>query len=313
MIIVKGHETEQAKSKLKGAIVAIGNFDGVHLGHQALLHMADRLAKARRSQIAVYTFDPHPTRFLKPGALLKLLTTEQQKLRLLKSFGVEVVCLEPFNAKFARMTPEAFAQVLLSLKIQAVVVGNNFTFGHMGVGNPALLKKLLEPQGVIVEVVSDVVIDGAVCSSSQIRNALTQGDVQKAAKMLGRYYSVDGTVVTGAGRGSSIGIPTANLKPDNELVPGNGVYSTLCRVRSGELYRAVTNIGVRPTFGDAVEPQIETHILDFSDHLYGECIELYFLQKIREEKKFASVNELVQQIYRDIAAVRDSSVTFYGA
>ena len=298
--VFEGHL--EASDQLRGSFVAIGNFDGLHLGHQALIQKTIEKAKEKGALSAVYTFSPHP----KQAALLM---TREQKIKGLEKLGVQAVVIEPFTEQFAKISPEDFLKKVLlnGLGVSGVAVGANFKFGHQAKGDLALLKAL-EAKGVEVLVVDAVKVGDEVCSSTLIRQKIFSGKVEEAAKLLGRLYLLEGIVVHGQGRGAGIGFPTANLLTKQEVLPGKGVYVT--RVSGGEIpkkFLAVTNVGSRPTFDNDGVLSIETHLLDFSGDLYGQNLEISFVKKIRDEKKFNSVDELKAQIREDVETARHSN------
>jgi len=287
--------------------VAVGNFDGVHRGHQALVAATTAEAQRRGRAAVVLTLDPHPARLLKPERAPASIMTLSQKAETLEALGVDALVVVPFTTAFAAQTPETFAAEILvrHLGASVVLVGENFRFGHDRVGTLATLEALGRELGFGVSGVPAVLHAGAPVSSSRIRTAITEGQVEEAADLLGRPYSVDGQVVAGEGRGRTIGVPTANILPYNEIKPGKGVYACRVRLREGEPadVRAVVNIGERPTF-DGVGTTIEAHLLDFRGDLYGQTLRLEFVARIRGEQRFPSAAELVAQIQRDIAGAR---------
>ena len=289
------------------AAVTVGNFDGVHLGHQALA--AEVVAEARRSQgpAIVLTFDPHPSRILSPDRAPSALMTLEQKAEVLRALGIDRLAVLPFSLALAQKTAEEFAQEVVrrALGARVVVVGANFRFGRHRAGDVALLGELGLKLGFAVRGLLPVLHQGAAVSSTRIREALARGEVENARDMLGRPFFVEGRVVHGEGRGKSLGIPTANLSPSNETLPGNGVYA--CRATAcdgGELsLPAVVNIGRKPTFGGS-ETTLEAHPLAFECDLYGRRLRVTFEARLREERRFASAEDLVAQIRNDIAEVR---------
>lgn len=292
-------------AELHGAALAVGNFDGVHLGHRSLLEHARRLARARGARAAALTFEPHPTRVLAPELAPPRITTLPRKLALLEQAGLDAVVLVPFDHAFARTTPEAFATEILAGAVGAkdVVVGPDFAFGKGRAGDGAHLRALLNGLAE-VHVLPAIGVDGHRVSSSKIRELVLTGRVAPAARLLGRPHLLDGVVVRGEGRGRTIGIPTANVAPETELVPSIGVYAV--RARGPGLDGAVAgaaNIGRKPTFGgNAVT--IEVHLFDVEVDLYGRSLEVEFVERLRGEQKFESVEALLGQIRRDLGAAR---------
>jgi len=286
-----------------GGVVAIGNFDGMHLGHQMLLQSAHDDAKKRKVKTLAYTFSPHPSKVLSGVKKPLLMMTDEQKAIAFEKFGIDIAIFENFTQEFSRIHAEEFIDRVLvkALKVGAVVVGQNFNFGFKAQGNAQLLKEKLAPLSVNVHVIEPVLVNGAMCSSTQIRNLIGEGKMSDAAERLGRPYALTGVVVSGQGRGRTIGVPSANLKAEQELVPPIGVYKTLVRVfDENQIFKSATNIGRRPTFGDNDDIHIETHILNFNGDLYGKKIEVSFVDKIRDEQKFASIDELKTQIAKDL-------------
>lgn len=296
---------EEARGRLPGCAVAIGNFDGVHLGHRALIDAAKGLVSRRGAPAVVLTFEPHPARVLSAAIAPPLVTTFSRKLQLLESAGIDATVVQPFDRDFAATTAEEFARrdLLGRLDARDVVVGFDFTFGRGRAGDAPALSRLLERQAA-VHVVPAVRAEGWTVSSSKIRELVLTGRVSAAAKLLGRPFLVDGTVVRGHGRGRTIGVPTANVSPATELVPATGVYAV--QAIAPGLARPVVgaaNIGVKPTFG-VEEPTVEVHLLDVSPELYGLPIAVAFLERLRGEERFPGVNELLAQIRIDLAQAR---------
>lgn len=289
-----------------GAVIGIGNFDGVHLGHQKLIKHVKALADEKKTQAAVYTFSPHPARVLHATKAPPLITSPQCRFKMLKSMGIEVIIEECFTPEFARLSPQEFVREIIfeNLRPACIVVGENYRFGYKAQGNIDTLKILLNPYLIDLEVIPSLEIDGAVCSSSRIRKLIAAGEVEKGAHLLGRNFCYSGLVKNGSGRGRSIAIATANLDAHNELLPGLGVYATLVE-HDKKTYMGATNIGVRPTFEGNAAPLVETHILDFNEDIYGQEIKLFFVAKIRDEQRFESVDDLVEQIRKDVVKVRE--------
>jgi riboflavin kinase/FMN adenylyltransferase len=289
------------------AVVTIGNFDGVHLGHRAILNRVCHRARELDGQAVAITFDPHPLKVLRPELHLPLLTTPAQKLELLAAAGLEAVVVLPFTPAFAALPARDFvAQYFCErLRVREVVVGHDYSFGRGREGNIDLLKEMGRDHGFTVQVVWAVEVDGAVVSSSLIRALLCLGKVAEAAHLLGRPYATVGEVVPGKGRGARLlQVPTANLRPENELLPATGIYAV--RVRRGpDTLPGVANIGTCPTF-DNSELSLEVHLLDFSGDLYGENLEVEFVARLREERRFPSFEALAAQIQADIAAARQA-------
>ncbi|MBI4247562.1 MAG: bifunctional riboflavin kinase/FAD synthetase [Candidatus Rokubacteria bacterium] len=284
--------------------VALGVFDGVHLGHQAILRAALRRARETGLEALVCTFEPHPLEILQPGRAPLPIVPLSERLALIAALGLDAAVVLDFTPEMAAMEPEAFVKdVLLDrLRARQVVVGFNHTFGRGARGDAGLLQALAARLGFQAEVVPPLVVDGVQVSSSEIRAALEQGAVDRAQRYLGRPYGMSGDVVRGAGRGRSLGFPTANVAPDRGLPIPGGVYACHARV-DGATYGAVVNVGTRPTFRETARV-VEAHLINFSGVLYGQALRLDFIARLRDEQKFPGVDALREQIARDIAAAR---------
>jgi riboflavin kinase/FMN adenylyltransferase len=297
--------------ELRSPAVAIGNFDGVHLGHQALLGEAKRIALATRGEVVALTFNPHPARFFAPALAPPMLTTLERRAELLHEAGAEVVVVEPFTAELAGMAAEVFVDQVLAKEVGAhhVVVGADFSFGKDRRGDVHLLRSLGARLGVGLSVVPQVSANGLPCSSTKIREFVLEGRVQGAHMLLGRPFEIDGRVVRGAGRGRALGVPTANLQQDGEILPKPGVYAGLARPLDGDptWFAAAISIGNNPTFADQGDPQllIEAHLLEFEGDLYDARLRLALLAHLREQRRFPSADKLAAEIQRDIARVRE--------
>lgn len=283
-------------------VITIGNFDGLHLGHRRIIESV--VASARRSggTAAVMTFEPHPLRILAPEKAPDQLQTLEQKLRSLEQLGVDVTLVVPFTKELAACPAREFAKMLgTKLGAREVHVGQNFSFGRGREGNVDLLKEVGRESGYQVEIIPPVRFRNLIVSSTLIRQLIRQGRVALAARLLGRCYSITGMVVEGRRVGATLGFPTANIAPENEIIPGFGVYVTLIHI-DGRRRQSVTNIGLRPTFNaPAAQPTVETFVLDFNQPLYGAKVELEFCFRLRDEKKFPSIEALAAQIERDAA------------
>jgi len=310
---VRGHHRIAAElgGDLRAPAVAIGNFDGVHLGHRALLDEARRVARASGGQTVALTFDPHPARFFAPSLAPPMLTPLPRRIELLQEAGADIVLVEPFTREFAAMPAEEFVEQVLGKDIGArhVVVGADFSFGRNRGGNTALLASLGSRLGMGVSVVPQVAASGLVCSSTKIREFVLEGRVEGASMLLGRPFEIDGTVVAGARRGRTLGVPTANLAETGEILPKPGVYAgRACRLDTDRAWFATAiSIGTNPTFAEKGEPElfVEAHLLDFSGDLYGALMRLAFVAHLREQRRFAKVEDLVAEIGRDIARTRE--------
>jgi riboflavin kinase/FMN adenylyltransferase len=293
-------------------VVTIGNFDGVHLGHRAILDTVVERARAHGGVPVVYTFEPHPRKVLQPDRAPKLLTTLDQKLELLAEAGVEAVIVEPFSLEFARTPADRFINENLHRRIQPVevYVGYDFHFGRDREGSMRLLTETGPMLGFAVTIIPEVTIDAGDVNSTRIRELLAAAEVTRANQMLGRSYTVRGTVAKGDQRGRTIGFPTANVDPENEVLPATGVYGGRLRFLDegapgrDEVFRAVTNVGARPTFVKEGRVLAETHLLDFSGELYGRRVEISFEHHLRPERRFDGVDALRTQIQADVAEAR---------
>jgi riboflavin kinase/FMN adenylyltransferase len=286
--------------------VAIGNFDGVHPGHQAVLMEMHGAAQATQAQATVLTFEPHPKLFFAPKAPVFRLETLATKLHRLREANVEQVVMPRFDAAFASISAEAFLDDVLktTLGAKAVVVGDNFAFGKQRRGDVAMLRAWGDANQIAITVVPPVAVAGAACSSSAIRAAIGVGDMEQARALLGRYYSFKGVVIHGDGRGKTIGFATANLAlPSRLRLPALGVYAVRAQV-GGQWYDAVANLGLRPTVSDTHQPSLEVHLFDVDMDMYGARMEVAFVQKLRDEKKFTGLDALVAQIADDCTQAR---------
>ena len=286
-------------------VVTIGNFDGLHLGHQAVLKLVKDRARSCRGTVVVLTFDPHPLRVLAPQLDLQFLSDPDEKLALLKEAGVEVVARLPFTQDFAAQTPEEFMRRVLveGLGARELNVGQNFRFGRDRQGTIQTLLEGASRLGFTVRVIAPVIINGIAVSSTQIRELIQAGALADAATLLGRPYGVKGTVIRGEGRGGEMGYPTANLLPPKaRVLPPDGVYATHLHLDS-EAFPAVTYIGVRPTFGAGVR-LIETHLLDGGRDLYAREIGVTFYERLRGDHAFDSQEGLARQIAEDVDRTR---------
>ena len=284
--------------------VALGVFDGVHLGHRAILGAAVAHARATGAPALACTFEPNPLEVLQPDRAPLPITTLDERLTLIAACGVDGTIVLTFTRELAAVEPEAFVKDVLVDRLAArqVVVGFNHRFGRAARGDAALLRELGARMGFNVDVVAPLTVDGVPVSSTAIRAALGRGDVDAAARMLGRPYTLPGTVVAGAGRGRTLGFPTANVAPGRPVLVAPGVYACTFEV-GGQARRAVVNVGVRPTFGEATLA-VEAYLLDFSGDLYGQTVRLTFVSRVREERRFPSVDALRAQIADDVETAR---------
>ncbi len=289
-------------------VVTIGNFDGVHLGHQKIIQVAIEQAKSKQGQCVGYTFRPHPLAVLQPTHPPQLISTYEEKIQILSRLGVDLMIEESFSQDFSSIEPNEFFQQFLMdrLKAESIVVGYDFVFGKQRHGDLKVLEAFCKTSGVDLLVVSAQKIDGEVVSSSKIRKYLFAGEIEAANQFLGRQFSYQGVVIHGEGRGKMIGFPTANFNLEDKLVLPFGVYATLTVIHEVE-YLSVTHIGIRPTFQKDGQPApicVETFLLDQKMDLYGTCLEVRFFSRIREERKFSQIQDLQEQIKKDIELTR---------
>ena len=291
---------------LVNPVLTIGNFDGVHRAHLALFEKVKERARAIGGSSAVMTFEPHPLRVMNPGNGPPLITPTRQKVELIGRAGIDVLFCLPFTRDFAGISAEDFVKNILVARIgvKELVVGYDYAFGRNREGNIPLLKALGEKLGFMVHLVGPIHVDQVPVSSTSIRRLIREGRLGEAKTLLGRDFEVEGTVVQGHNRGGRLlGYPTANLIPEDELLPKTGVYAVTVLVR-GRSYNGVTNVGYNPTFRDKTL-SVETHILNFSEDIVGEKIKLTFLHRLRGEKAFKSVTDLTDQISRDICDAQE--------
>lgn len=299
MKIIYGIENYTTERPL---VLGLGNFDGVHRGHQQLINGTIKRAREIHGSSGVLVFDPHPLKVLRPEKAPKLLTTTAQKARIMEDMGLDCMIITPFNLEIAAWSPERFVDEMLVaiLNVEAVFVGYNHTFGHKGRGNPEMLRQLGESRGFEVNVIAPVKVGEQVVSSSLVRSCLQSGDMQKAWLYTGRWPGLEGVVVEGDKRGRSLGFPTANLQTDPDIMlPATGVYAATARV-NGNQYEAVVNIGRAPTFLNNHPVTVEAHLLGFNGDLYNRQLALTLYKRLRGERKFAGKEELIAQINKDI-------------
>lgn len=282
-------------------VLALGNFDGLHRGHQKIIERIRRSAADRGTTALVLTFDPHPPRVVRPDKAPPLLMTMPQKLAALDKAGLHGAAVVRFTEAFSRLTPEQFVRQVLAdwLRVSEVWVGADFLFGHERAGTFSVLRSLGAQYGFRAEKIDPVRYKEFVVSSTRIRRLIAEGRVDEAGALLGHHYAIDGIVTRGAGRGRTLGFPTANLSTDNELVPPTGVYATAAELH-GTRWPAVTNIGVRPTFESSGAVVVETHVLGLAADVYDARLSLSFIQRLRDERKFADVDALREQIAADV-------------
>jgi len=303
------HQKELPNRPWRNPVLTLGNFDGVHLGHQQILERVVKRARQVDGEAVVATFYPHPARILRPDRAPLPLISLQERLATLEEAGAEGLWVIPFDEEFANREAEDFIRDCLveRIRVQGVVLGPDARFGRERRGGPDMLREFGQAHDFFVEVVPDVDVLGERISSTRIRRVVMDGKVSHAALLLGRTYRLRGEVTLGHRRGRKLGFPTANLAVEDLLLPGNGIYA--CRARVGtqpeetRSFECVASIGVRPTF-DNGPVTVEAHILDFDENIYGHVVTLEFVQKLRDERKFPSVEALVEAMYRDVADTR---------
>lgn len=291
---------EQLHSFAAPCVVALGTFDGLHRGHLDVIGTAKQEAEQTGAKLAVFTFSNHPLEWINPAHVPVALVTPAVKLQLLENLGVDVLIDIPFNQLVADLLPQQFLERLSALNYSCLVVGENFTYGQRGVGNVYTLAASAQALGFKLIVRKLVSNNGTIVSSTEIRRLITAGEVQQAAKMLGRSYSISGIVAHGNERGRLLGYPTANLElvDAHVAIPLGGVYAVRAYVDGG-VYGGMANIGKNPTFGDVEKPRLETNIFGFSGDIYGKTLTIEFVQRIRGEVKFAGIDALKAQLAQD--------------
>jgi riboflavin kinase/FMN adenylyltransferase len=306
------HASSEIPTPFENGVLTVGNFDGLHVGHRSIMQIVTSRAKECGGPSVVYTFEPHPRRVLQPDRSPRLLTTLEQKLELFESAGLDVAVIEPFTLAFARLPAENFVRDVLYRRIgpREVYVGYDFRYGRDREGSMRTLTELGPHLGFSVTIIPEVTVGGRDVNSTRIRELLSKGHVEEAAELLARPYSVRGRVVEGDRRGRTLGFPTLNLAPENEILPGSGVYAGHARFLDepgvpGRPLPAVTNVGRRPTFKPE-DPQLaEAHLIDADVEAYGRRIELSFEHHLRDEQRFDGVEALRSQIARDVEQARE--------
>lgn len=288
----------------KRTVVTIGNFDGMHRGHQEILRRVIREARLSNSMATVLTLFPHPVRVLRPSAAPALLMTLEQRLACFDDAGIDAVLVLRFNSALSKLRPAAFCQKYLvdCLRARKVLVGENFRFGYRQRGNVHTLAAMGRVRDFEIETAKPVVSEGKIASSTAVREAVREGRMEEAAAILGHPFTLEGEIKTGTGQGRKLIVPTLNLKTDQELLPKRGVYVTETTV-AGKTYRSATNVGVRPTFNGA-NTTIESHLFDFNESLTSGRMEVRFLKRLREERKFDGPEALRAQVLQDIEEAR---------
>lgn len=296
---------EEIREKLPDAVATIGNFDGVHLGHREIFRRVKTAAARTGGVSVVITFVPHPLKVVPSGKNLRLINTCAEKEKLIEASGIDYLVAIPFDEDFARLTAEEFVRSVLVEKIgiTRLIIGYDYKFGHGRGGNVTLLQRMGESLGFAVEVLEPIGNGSTVFSSTLIRQVIGAGDVKRAVSLLGRHFSVGGKVVRGHSRGAGLGFPTANLETDKELLPAPGVYAVKVKLGT-ETYDGACNIGDNPTFGLRAL-SVEVFLLDFAADLYGQELRIYFVERIRDERKFPDVEALKKAIAADVQRCRE--------
>lgn len=305
MQVIYNNSTNNLFGSFNG--VALGNFDGLHIGHMALINTLIRETRLNGLASIVYTFTKHPENILRKKLITPLLLTENKKIELLNETPLDYLYFDDFTEEFSRLSPEEFVSDVLikKLNIKLAVAGYDYRFGFQGQGDIPLLKEYGKKYGFKVIVIPAIKCGNLVISSTRIRECIINGELETAYKLLGRNYSITAEVVSGRRVGNTIGFPTANIHPERFLVlPINGVYITKTLL-DGKLYNSMTNVGFNPTFEDVKQKTVETHIIDFNQDIYGKKIEVFFLKKIRDEIKFDRVEDLVTQISKDMEETKE--------
>jgi len=299
------HGTDNAEIQ-RPTVLTLGVFDGLHLGHQLIVRTVVERARETGAVPTVITFDPHPRAVLHPESAPPLLQTLDQKVEGFGVLGIEQTIVIRFDEKFSQTRAEDFLRDVVRDRLQAqeVYLGRGFAFGHNREGNIELLRRVSKELGFFADEVAEVRLRSQRVSSSKVRTLLAEGKVNLARRLLGRPYGVEGPVERGAERGAVVGFPTANLHPRNRVIPRNGVYVTGTLI-GGQWRRSVTNVGVRPTFGADAEPSVETFVMDWAGDLYGDVVRVRFLHRLRDERKFDSIEELRVQIENDVKQAQD--------
>ena len=294
-----------AENAAQGSVISIGNFDGLHLGHQKIIRAVVSGARQEKAIAAIITFDPHPLKVLRPDAAPPLIMTIAQRVAGFAECGLDASVVMRFDQALAALSAEDFVRSVLVEMVRAkrILVGANFRFGYKQAGNVELLVRLGEEFGFAVEIMSAAEVGGKAVSSTQIRRAVSEGNVIEAVELLGHPFTLTGTIQAGAGRGSKIVFPTLNLAAEQELLPARGVYATECMV-GGRKFRSVTNVGVRPTF-DGQGLSVESHLFDFGEQVTSGRLEVRFWKRLREERKFDGAEALKTQIGLDIIAAQE--------
>lgn len=302
MLVLRGY----SRPAPQATALTVGNFDGVHLGHRALLARLEAVAQREQLLPAALTFEPHPREFFVPESVPARLSTLREKLEMLAEEGVALTCICPFNARFAALSAQDFIEKILvaGLKTKYLIIGDDFRFGAGREGNFAMLRSAGKQFGFQVERMDSVLVESERASSSAVRAALAEGDMEHAARLLGRPYSIDGRVVHGDKVGRSLGFATANIRMKHDNLPLSGVFAVEVRGLKEEAYRGVANLGTRPSANRVARPLLEVHLFDFDADIYGAHLNVRFVHKLRNEQRFPDIQALQAQIANDVADAR---------
>jgi riboflavin kinase/FMN adenylyltransferase len=296
-------ELDSFKTTDAPVYLALGNFDGVHKGHQQLINKLVEKARLNEGTAAAFIFEPHPIQVLNPAQAPDLINTAAIKAQLLQQLGIDVLIYHSFTPQIAQCSPRQFVEeyLLARLGVQEVFIGFNYSFGYKGAGTPELLEAYGTEYGFAVNIIAPVEVEGVTVSSTFIRKMLSEGNIAKARTLLGYYPILEGIIIKEEGRGAAIGFPTANLRVEKGIqMPAQGVYAAFASL-DGEIHKAVVNIGTKPTFHEEYPLSVEAHIIDFNKNIYGQTLRLYLVKNIRKERKFSGIDELVKQIAQDKA------------
>jgi riboflavin kinase/FMN adenylyltransferase len=294
------------REEIERSVLTLGNFDGVHLGHQQIFQRVIERRRELGASSIVYTFEPHPLKILQPERFFPLITTIEEKRGIIEKTGIDILICESFTQKFALQAPPDFVKDILHerLKAHEIFIGLDYRFGMKREGNAGLLKALGKKWGIETVILDNIKLDGVEVRSTTIRTYIQSGKVREASRLLGRFYALEGEVIRGKGRGKELGIPTANLKPNKELFPASGIFAVWVFFQ-GKRFPGVLNVGTNPTFRDQAL-SLEVYIVDFHDEIYGENLRIEFVEKLRDEKTFPDADALVEQIKKDIVKAREA-------
>jgi len=294
------------REEIERSVLTLGNFDGVHLGHQQIFQRVIEKRRELGAPSIVYTFEPHPLKILQPERFFPLITTIEEKRGIIEKTGIDILICESFTQEFALQAPPDFVKDILHerLKAHEIFIGLDYRFGMKREGNAGLLKALGKKWGIETVILDNIKLDGVEVRSTTIRTYIQSGKVREASRLLGRFYALEGEVIRGKGRGKELGIPTANLKPNKELFPASGIFAVWVFFQ-GKRFPGVLNIGTNPTFRDQAL-SLEVYIMDFHDEIYGENLRIEFVEKLRDEKTFPDADALVEQIQKDIVKAREA-------